>query len=109
MKKFVKSITFILAALMISISFAACDENTTIIGKWEYVYEGELITMEFEKDHMVIMSNPSARIPSTYSIDGDKLTITMAGIKTYTYTYKLKENNLILIDASGESIECIRK
>jgi len=87
----------LLAVVALSISFVSCSKDddggdkysTLIIGKWVPLPEDKdpkFDSMEFFKGGSMNFSLEGHVMPATWSISGDKLTITLAGKGATVYT-----------------------
>ena len=117
MKK-IKFAALMMCFVAMGLMFSSCQKNEDlIIGKWKLVKvvdnnqtytEGEEIgsIWEFKADNTMSMgieyAGQTVSVPGTYAIDGDKLTMTIAGEPETMNIEKLNKKTMILSDPENE-------
>ena len=107
MKKTVRIIALLLAALMLTVLIGACSNGSTLAGTWYEIDAND----EKTGSKMVLARNGEGYLDSessnfTWKSEGKKLYITISvcgEAQTYEYTYKLSSfgNKLTLTDSDG--------
>ncbi len=115
-----KTIVISAAALMGAVTFlTACGGNggsaddkkeNTIVGEWvSEEYNGSFI-YTFKEDGSGNYDASGVQMPFTYTLEGDKLSITYEGdTDPFNTTYSIKDNKLTIKDSFDEDVVYDRK
>lgn len=108
--KNIKRLIICVTAMICVLSLVACggSKQSELAGSWSGNNGGYDVTFTFNEDGTGVMSISGIKLNTTYSIDGDKLTVNktvLDGTQTEEYTYKLsnKGKTLTLTSASGDT------
>ena len=106
MKKFIKLVLPIVLILAVVLSFGACSSGKTkksenaIEGKWFLGEDFDDAGFRFP-DELEFFSDGSMQGPAggKYTISGDRIQIYYTAMDSYTYTFKIEDNMLKLVDS----------
>lgn len=106
MKKFIKLVLPIVLILAVVLSFGACSSGkpkkseNSIEGKWFLGEDFDDAGFRFP-DELEFFSDGSMQGPAggKYTISGDRIQIYYTAMDSYTYTFKIEDNMLKLVDS----------
>ena len=98
---------FSIVLIVLTVSLVGC-AGASLIGKWKLENGGEELIYEFHPDKTFRMVSPNREewaIEGTYEVDGDILRMKIMEEQSFTLSFSIKENQLIL--SEGEDMEDI--